>query len=230
MAQSGHIIIDVERYPEENEIAPNRETGPLRMMLSIVFLVSCAQLVDAQHIAEQNAVEYCGDPIPNTQNQFCTPSLRSLANSLNPYGTVHPDILRKRYATHSICAICPCGVDPVQAESDADQLAKLRAFLAISPQSRLDSAVEAGDLRFLGVPDFVGLYVPCYGYRANPDVLHVIPQTLNVQLSNEHAELNRRAYLYARQYNHLLVSWLVCSEDIPLPEATRRRLGIRCTK
>lgn len=132
---------------------------------------------------------------------------------LDPYGTEHPDILRERYATHSMCAICPCGVEPAQPESDANQLAELREFLAISPRSRLDAAVEADDLRFLGVPDFVGLYTPCYGYRAmevtNPDDLYVIPQTLNVQLSDEHAELNRRAYVYARQYNNLLLSWLI---------------------
>ncbi len=153
---------------------------------------------------------------------------------LDPYGTEHPDILRERYATHSICAICPCGIEPAQSDSDADQLAELREFLAISPRSRLDAAVEADDLRFLGVPDFVGLYTPCYGYRAvadiNPDDLYVIPQTLKVQLSDEHAELNRRAYVYARQYNHLLLSWLICSEEIPLPETTRQKLGISCTE
>lgn len=139
---------------------------------------------------------------------------------LDPYGTEHRDILRERYVTHSICAICPCSVEPAQSDSDADQLAELREFLAISPQSRLDAAVEAGDFRFLGVPDFVGLYTPCYGYPAmadtNPDDLHVIPQTLNVQLSDQHAELNRRAYVYARRYNHLLLFWLPCSEEIPL--------------
>jgi hypothetical protein len=200
------------------------------MMLSIVFLVSCVQFADAQQVVEQNVLEDCGEPIPNTQDRFCNRLVGGLAMLLDPYGTEHPDILRKRYATHSICAMCPCGVEPAQPDSDADQLAVLREFLAISPRSRLDAAVEAGDLRFLGVPDFFGLYAPCLGYRGNPDVLYVIPQTLNVQLSDEHADLNRRAYVYARQYNHLLASGLICSEEIPLPETTRRKLGISCTE
>ena len=196
------------------------ETGALRTLLSIVFLVSCGPFADAQRVAEQNALEDCGEPIPNTQHLFCNSLVRGLAMLLNPYGTEHPDIIRERYATHSICSACPCGVEPAQPDSDADQLGELREFLAISPQNRLDAAVEAGDLRFLGVPDFVGLYAPCYGYRAVEGIysgnLYVIPQTLNVQLSDEHAELNRRAYVYARQYNHLLLSWLICSEEIPL--------------
>ena len=179
---------------------------------------------------EQSAHEHCGDPLPSTYDYFCAGSLRGLANSMNPYGTEHPDSLRERFATHSICAICQCGVDPIPPESDADQLARIREFLAISPQRRLESAVKAGDQRFHGVPDIVGMYVPCYGYRASPDILNVVPQTLNVLLSEDHAELNRRVYVYARQYNHLLVNWLVCSEDIPLPEASRQRLGIRCTE
>jgi len=206
----------------------------LRTILGIVFLVICWQFAGAQPVAEPNALEDCGEPIPNTQHRFCRSNLRGLAMLLDPYGTEHPDTLRERYATHSICAMCPCGIEPIHTDSDADQLAELREFLAISPRSRLDEAVEAGDLRFLGVPDFAGLYTPCFGYQAwedtSPDILYVIPQTLNVQLSDEHAELNRQAYVYARQYNHLLVSWLICSEKIPLPETTRRRLGISCTE
>ena len=210
------------------------ETGPLRTLLSIVFLVSCGPFADAQRVAEQNAPEDCGEPIPNTQDLFCDSLVRGLAMLLDPYGTEHPDILRERYATHSICAACPCGVEPAQPDSDADQLAELREFLAISPRSRFDAAVEVDDLRYLGVPDFIGLYTPCYGLQAvldtNPSNVYVIPQTLNVQLSDEHAELNRRAYVYARQYNNLLLSWLICSEEIPLPETTRRKLGISCTE
>ena len=178
----------------------------------------------------QSANEHCGDPLPNTHDHFCSGSLRGLANSLNPYGTEHPDRVHERYATHSICAICQCGVEPIPPESDANQLASVREFLAVSPEKRLDLAVEAGDLRFLGVPDFVGMYVPCYGHRASADILNVVPQTLNVQLSEEHAELNKRVYEYARQYNYLLGNRLVCSEEIPLPEASRQRLGIRCTE
>ena len=210
------------------------ETGPLRTLLSIVFLVSCGPFADAQRVAEQNALEDCGKPIPNTQDLFCNSLVGGLAMLLDPYGTEHPDILRERYATHSICAFCPCGVEPAQPASDADQLVELREFLAIAPQRRLDAAVEANDLRFLGVPDFIGQYTPCCGYQSlgdtNPDEVYVIPQTLNVQLSDEHAELNTRAYVYARQYNHLLLSWLICSEEIPLPASTRRKLGISCTE
>ena len=179
---------------------------------------------------DQSAVEHCGDPLPTTYDHFCASSLRGLANSLNPYGTEHPDDLHKQFATHSICAMCPCGVDPIPPESDTDELTKIREFLAISPQERLDSAVKAGDLRFLGVPDFVRMYVPCYGHNASADVLNVVPQTLNVLLTEEHAELNRRVNEYAREYNYLLGNWLVCSNDIPLPEASRQRLGIRCTE
>jgi hypothetical protein len=123
-------------------------------------------------------------------------------------------------------------VEPVQPDSDADQLAELREFLAISPRSRLEAAVEADDLRFLGVPDFIGFYAPCYGpptlVNNNPEDVYTIPQILNVQLSDEHAELNRRAYVYARQYNQLLLSWLICSGEIPLPETIRRKHGIGC--
>jgi hypothetical protein len=179
---------------------------------------------------DESAPQHCGDPLPNTYEHFCAGSLLVLANSLNPYGTESPDDLRERFATHSICAICQCGVEPISPESDANQLANIREFLAVSPQKRLDLAAKAGDLRFLGVPDFVGMYVPCYGHHASADLLKVVPQTLNVQLSEEHAELNRRVYEYARQYNYLLGNWLVCSEDIPLPEASRQRLGIRCAE
>jgi hypothetical protein len=196
------------------------------------MLVSGVQISDAQHVGDQNTQEDCGEPIPNTQDQFCISNLRELAMMLNPYGMEHPDTLRERYAAHSICAMCPCGIEPAQPHSDTDQLEELREFLAVSPRNRLDEAIKANDLRYLGVPDFVGLYTPCFGYRilgnTNPEVVHVTPQTLNVQLSDEHADLNRRAYIYARQYNHLLLDWLICSEDIPLPEPTRRRLGISC--
>lgn len=179
---------------------------------------------------DEGANEHCGDPLPSTYDRFCAGSLRGLANSLNPYGTEHPDTLRERFASHPICAICQCGVKPVQPESDASQIASIREFLAISPQRRLELAVGAGDLRFLGVPDFVGMYVPCYGHGASADILNVVPQTLDVRLSEEHAELNKRVYEYARQYNYLLANWLVCSEDIPLPETSRKKLGIRCTE
>lgn len=195
-------------------------------MLSLIAAASSAD----DPYDDQGAHEHCGDPLPGTYDHFCAGSLRELANSLNPYGTEHPDTLRERFATHPICAVCDCGVKPVPPESDANQLAGTRDFLAISPQERLDLAVEAGDLRFLGVPDFVGLYVPCYGHRASADILNVTPQTLNIRLSAEHAEVNKRVYEYARKYNYLLGNWLVCSEDIPLPEASRQRLRIRCTE
>ena len=81
--------------------------------------------------------------------------------------------------------MCPCGVDPVVPESDTDELARIREFLAISPQQRLMSAIEPGDFRFLGAPDFVGIYVPCSGHPVDPDVLHIMPQTLNVEVSEE---------------------------------------------
>jgi hypothetical protein len=200
----------------------------LRQVLGIVCLVTCAQMACAQHGDAQDYGELCGDPIPDTQDKFCAGRLRGLVDTLNPYGTEDPDTLRKRYASHSLCTMCPCGVHPAAPGSDADERAKIREFLAVPPQERLKSALEAGDFRFLGAPDFYGLYVPCSGYRANPDVLHVMPQTLDVELSEEHARLNRRVYLYAREYNHLLVNWLVCSGDIPLPEGSRQKLGIDC--
>jgi hypothetical protein len=181
-------------------------------------------------IDDQISDEHCGDSLPSTREGFCVASVRGLANSLNPYGTEQPDTLRERYATNPVCAICQCGVEPIPPESDANQLASVRKFLAISPKERLGQAIEEGDLRFLGVPDFSGMYVPCYGHSASAEMLNVVPQTLNVQLSEEHAELNKRVYEYARQYNYLLGNWLVCSGDIPLPEDSRQRLGIRCDK
>ena len=228
---SDRILALIEIFgstPFSLSMPPIRETGFLRMILSIVCLITCAQVACAQHTDAQGSSEDCGEPIPNTQDSFCSGPLRGLANTLNPYGTEHPDILRKQYASHPVCAMCPCGVDPVVPESEADELVRIREFLAVSPQKRLKSALEAGDFRFLGAPGFSGLYVPCTGHPVSRDILHVMPQTLNVQLSDEHAELNRRIYEYARQYNHLLVNWLVCSGDIPLPEASRQRLGIRC--
>ena len=202
--------------------------GP--MILRLACLIICAPVVCAQHTGAKNSVDDCGDPIPDTQDAFCASILRGLANTLDPYGTENPRILREQYATHSGCAMCPCGVDPVVPESDAEQLERIREFLSVSPEKRLASATKAGDLRFLAAPKFMGLYVPCYGDRANRAVLHVMPQTFNVEVSDEHAELNRRVFLYARQYNHLLVNWLVCSKEIPLPEASLQRLGIECTK
>lgn len=202
----------------------------MRAILSIICLITCAQIARAQHTDTQNSDEDCGEPIPNTQDAICNSSLRGLANTLDPYGTEHPDILREQYASHSVCAMCPCGIDPVVPESDADELARIREFLAISPQQRLMSAIAAGDFRFLGAPDFVGIYVPCSGHRVDPDVLHIMPQTLNVEVSEEHAQLNRRVYMYARQYNYLLVNWLVCSREIPLPKASRQKLGINCNE
>jgi hypothetical protein len=203
-------------------------------LLCIALLVSCAQFSDAQHAGAQELQDDCGDPLPDTQDQFCASYRRSLPVLLNPYGKEHPDTLRERYATHSICAMCPCGIDPARPVSSTDDLDEVREFLATSPSNRLAAAMEAGDLRFLGVPDFVGTYIPCFRYRVmgdpDPDVIFVTPQTLNVQLSEEHAELNKSAYIYARQYNHLLVSRLICSDEIPLPEPTRHRLGIRCPK
>ena len=208
--------------------------------VAIVGVVVLLSLIAAAFGADdpyddESAHEHCGDPLPNTYDHFCRGSLRGLANTLNPYGTEHPDSLREQFAKHSVCAICQCGVEPIPPESAADQLASIREFLAISPQRRLDLAVEEGDLRVLGVPDFIHMYVPCYGYQnvfgdTNSDEVYVIPQTLNVRLSAEHAELNRRVYEYARQYNYLHGNWFVCSGDIPLPEASRQRLGIRCTE
>lgn len=196
------------------------------ILLSSIATVSGADSPNDDQIAD----EHCGDLLPSTHEQFCAASVRGLANSLNPYGTEHPDTLRERYATHPVCAICPCGVEPISPESDANQLSSVREFLAISPKERLDLAIEEGDLRFLGAPDFSGIYVPCYGHSSSAEMLNVIPQTLNLQLSEEHAELNKRVYEYARQYNYLLGNWLVCSGDIPLPESSRQRLGIRCDK
>lgn len=223
-----HTELGVSPYWHEDRVALITESRVLRTILGIVCLFIGAHVAHAQDSDAQGSGEDCGDPIPNTQDSFCIGALRGLANTLNPYGTEHPDILRKQYASHPICAMCPCGVDPVVTGSDADELAEIREFLAISPQKRLKSAVEAGDLRFLGAPDFVGRYVPCIGHRASRDVLHIMPQTLNVQLSDEHAELNTRVYKYAQHYNHLLVNWLVCSGGIPLPRHSRQKLGIKC--
>ena len=196
----------------------------------VLLLLTAAAFGADDSNDDESAVEHCGEPLPSTYDGFCASSLRGLANSLNPYGTEHPDTLRERYATHPVCAVCQCGVEPIPPESDANQLASVRDFLAISPKERLGQAIEEGDLRFLGVPDFSGMYVPCYGHSASAEMLNVVPQTLNVQLSEDHAELNKRVYEYARQYNYLLGNWLVCSGDIPLPEDSRQRLGIRCDK
>jgi hypothetical protein len=200
------------------------------MFLRFACLIICAPVVCAQHAGAENSGDDCGGPIPDTQDAFCASILRGLANTLDPYGTENPGILREKYATHSVCAMCPCGVDPVVPESDPEQLERIREFLSVSPETRLTSAIKAGDLRPLAAPKFSGHYVPCYGDRENSAVLHVMPQTFNVEVSDEHAELNRRVFFYARQYNHLLVSWLVCSEEMPLPEASLQRLGIECTK
>ncbi len=91
---------------------------------------------------------------------------------------------------------------PSTATSETGEFAELRGFLAISPKARFDAAVNAGDFRVLMVEGYLlevppHAQVPCYG-------VHVIPQTMDSPLSEEHAELIRRARAYAAEFNLLL--------------------------
>ena len=107
-------------------------------------------------------------------------------------------------------AICDSAIGDAQTTSTTTsetgaltgEFAELRGFLAISPKARFDAAVNAGDFRVLMVEGYLlevppHAQVPCYG-------VHVIPQTTDSPLSEEHAELIRRARAYAAEYNLLL--------------------------
>jgi hypothetical protein len=92
--------------------------------------------------------------------------------------------------------------------SEDDPVADLRAFIAVPVKDRMESALGAGDLRFLGV----------YGYahevpgvpksesdRISKNGILPIPGTSDALVSEEHAILNDEAREYASQYNALLL-------------------------
>ena len=75
--------------------------------VAIVGVVVLLSLIGATTRADdpyddQSAHEHCGDPLPKTYDNFCVGRLHELVNSLNPYGTEHPDNLRERFATQKL--------------------------------------------------------------------------------------------------------------------------------
>jgi hypothetical protein len=92
--------------------------------------------------------------------------------------------------------------------SEDDPVAELRAFIAVPVKDRLESALEAGDLRFLGVYGYA-LEVPGVSNsetdRISKNGVLPIPGTSDALVSEEHGALNDEAREYAAQYNGLLL-------------------------
>ena len=91
---------------------------------------------------------------------------------------------------------------------EGDPVAELRAFIAVPVKDRLESALAAPDLRFLGVYGYA-LEVPGVpksetGRISKYGVLP-IPGTSDALASEEHGTLNDEAREYAAQYNALLL-------------------------
>lgn len=92
--------------------------------------------------------------------------------------------------------------------SEADPVAELRAFIAVPVEDRLESALGAGDVRFLGVYGYA-LEVPGVPKsetdRISKNGTLPIPGTSDALVSEEHGTLNDEAREYAAQYNGLLL-------------------------
>jgi len=92
--------------------------------------------------------------------------------------------------------------------SEPDPTAELRAFIAVPVQARLESALSAGDLRFLGVYGYA-FEVPgvpkSEAARISENGVLPIPGTSDALVSEEHGTLNDEARAYAEKYNALLL-------------------------
>jgi len=92
--------------------------------------------------------------------------------------------------------------------SDDGPVAELRAFIAVPVKDRLESALGAGDLRFLGVYGYA-LEVPgvpkSEADRISKNGVLPIPGTSDALVSEEHGGLNDEVREYAAQYNGLVL-------------------------
>jgi hypothetical protein len=101
------------------------------------------------------------------------------------------------------------GDDLVAIENDS--VVELRAFISVPVRDRLDSALGAHDLRFLGVYGY-SLEVPgvpeTEAARISKNGVLAIPGTSDAVVSEEHGTLDEKARAYATEYNALLVRHL----------------------
>ncbi len=219
----------------------------MKEFLGIVVFVSCGPFVYADTVTpEPITLEACAELIANTPN-LCEASVETLTTVAGRYSLEHPDFRRAcSVSTHlclataprlreTVCEICSCSD---LRFSGTVQPAALRELLASSPQTRLDAAVDEGDLRFYGLPGPAGLYTPCHSFSEWSGIVsyidyvgdvRLIPLIMDVDLSEEHAELNRRVYVYATKYNFLLLK-LMCSDESPLSDFDRSVIGRNCSQ
>ena len=88
---------------------------------------------------------------------------------------------------------------------DSSDVAQLRRFLAVAPAARLAAALAEKDGRCLGV---MGYAIETPGVSrtiAAERGVSIIPGTSDMLMSEDHADLNRRARHYADKYNTLLL-------------------------
>ena len=101
-------------------------------------------------------------------------------------------------------ALCGCN-KPIACTPDS-MASNLKSFVVSHAASDASEALSNGDRRLLGVTG-VGLEVP--GFSQNPDSylygVKMVKGTSDVACSQDNLQLNRNAWLYAKQYNEQMI-------------------------
>ncbi len=108
------------------------------------------------------------------------------------------------------CALLFMGTTSSLGANADSIVTELQNFLSVPPRARLDTSLAAKDFRFLGVYGYT-VEVPgvpsSESSRITRSGVFGIPGTSDALLSEEHAQLTKRARSYAEQYNRLLLRY-----------------------
>ncbi len=203
-----------------------RGSAPMRKLLIIFCLISIASYADVQKTETDT-----GSTQSNTEPDYDLPAAIAACEEMlhgpsrcesaqraylelgrNIYSQNHPDVIRAR---RKIELHCSSGSIQQKIQSICSRRSvycdvSRRDYLQESPQVRLESAVKAGDLNFLGVPreDPESLFVPCL-----PDGFPEPANVISMSAVFESYVQDEIEEEYAAEYNLLLLKHLSENPD-----------------